>query len=79
MTMARTIMQEQALEAQRGRVMAFHWFSFIGAGPLGALLNGFLAEEVGAQAALGVSAAGMFAVMLLLGFRSQLWRMKTTA
>ena len=79
MTMARTIMQEQALEAQRGRVMAFHWFSFMGAGPLGALLNGFLAEEVGAQAALGVSAAGMFAVMLLLGFRSQLWRMKTTA
>lgn len=76
MSIARTIMQEQAPEALRGRVMAFSALSFIGAGPLGALLNGYLAEQFGAQAALGIAGAGMVAVMLALGFRSPLWRMR---
>lgn len=76
MSIARTIMQEQAPEALRGRVMAFSALSFIGAGPLGALLNGYLAEQFGAQAALGIAGAGMVAVMLSLGFRSPLWRMR---
>ena len=79
MSIARTIMQEQAPEALRGRVMAFSALSFIGAGPLGALLNGYLAEQFGAQAALGVAGAGMAAVMLAIGFRSPLWRLRTDA
>ena len=79
MSIARTIMQEQAPEALRGRVMAFSALSFIGAGPLGALLNGYLAEQFGAQAALGIAGAGMAAVMLAIGFRSPLWRMRTDA
>ncbi|MCY3640392.1 MAG: MFS transporter, partial [Gammaproteobacteria bacterium] len=33
MTMSRTIMQEQAPDGQQGRVMGFHSFSFMGAGP----------------------------------------------
>ena len=76
MSIARTIMQEQAPEALRGRVMAFSALSFIGAGPLGALLNGYLAEQFGAQAALGIAGAGMVAVMLAISFRSPLWRMR---
>ena len=76
MTMARTIMQEQAPEDQRGRVMGFHSFSFMGAGPLGALLNGFLAAKLGAASAIAVSAACMLAVMLMVGVRSSLWRME---
>ena len=75
MTMARTIMQEQAPEDQRGRVMGFHAFTFMGAGPVGALGSGFLVEQIGSQAALGAAGAGMAAVVLVIGFRSSLWRM----
>ena len=56
MTMSRTIMQEQAPDAQRGRVMSFYSFSFMGSGPIGALLSGYLVEQVGPQSALLVSA-----------------------
>jgi len=76
MTMSRTIMQEQAPDGQQGRVMGFHSFSFMGAGPLGALGSGYLVDQLGAQAALGISATGMLAVVLMIGFRSALWHMK---
>ena len=79
MTMSRTIMQEQAPDGQQGRVMGFHSFSFMGAGPLGALGSGYLVDEMGAQAALGISAAGMLAVVLMIGLRSSLWRMETAS
>ena len=77
MTMSRTIMQEQAPDGQQGRVMGFHSFSFMGAGPLGALGSGYLVDQIGAQATLGVCGSGMLAVVLMIGFRSSLWRMKT--
>ena len=77
MTMARTIMQEQAPDGQQGRVMGFYLFSFMGAGPLGALSSGYLVDQFGAQATLAISGAGMLAVVLMIGFRSSLWRMKT--
>ena len=77
MTMSRTIMQEQAPDGQQGRVMGFHSFSFMGAGPFGALGSGYLVDQLGAQAALGISATGMLAVVLMIGFRSSLWRMTT--
>ena len=77
MTMSRTIMQEQAPDGQQGRVMGFHSFSFMGAGPLGALGSGYLVDQLGAQAALGICATGMLTVVLMIGFRSSLWRMKT--
>ena len=75
MTMARTIMQEQAPEDQRGRVMGFYAFSFMGAGPVGALASGFLVEQFGPQAALAIAGAGMACVVLVIGFFSSLWRM----
>ena len=77
MTMSRTIMQEQAPDGQQGRVMGFHSFSFMGAGPLGALGSGYLVDQIGAQATLGICGSGMLAVVLMIGFRSSLWRMKT--
>ena len=77
LTMSRSIMQEQAPPEQLGRVMGFHAFSFMGAGPLGALLNGFLAAELGVQAAVAFCGLCMLAVMLVVGFRSSLWRMDT--
>ena len=75
MTMSRTIMQEQAPEDQRGRVMGFYAFSFMGAGPIGALGSGFLVDQFGPQTALTIAGAGMACVVLVIGFRSSLWRM----
>lgn len=74
MTMSRTIMQEQAPPDQRGRVMGFYAFTFMGAGPLGALLNGFLVDALGAQKALMCDAGLMFLVIILVSMRSELWR-----
>ena len=76
MTMSRTIMQEQAPDAQRGRVMGFYSFSFMGAGPIGALLSGYLVREYGPQMALIISASIMFVFILVVGLQSSLWRMK---
>jgi MFS family permease len=76
MTMSRTIMQEQAPESQRGRVMSFYSFSFMGAGPVGALICGFLVEQVGPQTALMIAAGGMLSVILVVGGTSGLWRLE---
>jgi MFS family permease len=76
MTMSRTIMQEQAPPALRSRVMSFYSFSFFGAGPIGALLNGFLVDQVGPQTALLICAAGMLTIILLVATRSSLWHLR---
>ncbi|MBT5462397.1 MAG: MFS transporter, partial [Gammaproteobacteria bacterium] len=52
MTMARTIMQEQSDEHQRGRMMGFYAFSFMGSGPIGALLSGYLVAWFGPSTSL---------------------------
>jgi len=76
MTMSRTIMQEQAPETMRGRVMSFYSFSFMGAGPIGALLSGYLVEELGPELALLTSAAGMLVVIILIGVTSGVWNLQ---
>lgn len=73
MTMSRTIMQEQAPETQRGRVMSFYAFSFMGAGPLGAIVNGYLVEQMGPQNTLVVTGGAMAAVVLAVGLGSRMW------
>jgi MFS family permease len=75
MTMARTIMQEQAPEGQRGRMMAFFSFSFMGSGPIGALFNGYLVDQVGPEIALMISSALMLSVIILLALTTSLWRL----
>ena len=79
MSMSRTIMQEQAPEAQRSRVMSFYSFAFMGSGPIGALLNGFAAQWIGARGALALAAATMLAVVALIARRSGLWRLNLHA
>jgi MFS family permease len=79
MTMSRTIMQEQAPDAQRSRVMSFYSFSFMGAGPLGALFNGVLVDLVGPQMALLTSSTLMLLVMILVGAGSSLWTLSAHA
>ncbi|MEM1436618.1 MAG: MFS transporter [Pseudomonadota bacterium] len=78
MTMARTIMQEQAPPAMRGRVMSFYAMSFMGAGPLGALFCGLLARYLGPASAVLVAASSMFLIMLLVAVSSVLPRIDST-
>ncbi len=71
MSMARTIMQEQAPYDQRGRVMAFFSFSLMGAGPFGALLAGAIAGWWGPGNALIVAMCGMLTVLGILAVASR--------
>jgi len=73
MSMARTIMQEEAPANQRSRVMSFYSFAFMGSGPIGAFANGYLAQWIGPRGALALASAVMFAVIALIALRSQLW------
>ena len=67
-------MQEAAPDDQRGRVMAFFSFSYMGTGPLGAIANGFLVEWVGSEIALVTSATLMLVTVLIIMVSSHLWR-----
>jgi predicted MFS family arabinose efflux permease len=63
MSMARTIMQQDAPPGQAGRVMSFFSFSLLGAGPIGAIACGQLVSWLGPEHALWV-AAGVMGVMV---------------
>jgi MFS family permease len=75
MSMSRTIMQEQAPPDQRGRIMSFFAFSFMGAGPIGALVAGYEVRWVGAEVALVVASSAMLAVIVAVAWFSSLWRL----
>ena len=77
MTMARTIMQEQSDEHQRGRMMGFYAFSFRGSGPIGALLSGYLVTWFGPSITLAIASLSMFVVVVLVGTRSNLWHLSS--
>ena len=75
MSMSRTIMQEAAPEQQRSRVMAFFSFSFMGAGPVGALSAGYLVGWVGAPMALVAASVALMVVIVPVAKTSALWNM----
>lgn len=75
MSMARTIMQEEAPANQRSRVMSFYSFAFMGSGPIGALTNGFLVEWIGPRGALALASAVMFTVIAAIAAKSRLWHL----
>ncbi len=77
MTMSRTIMQEQAPEDQRARMMAFYAFSFMGSGPVGALFSGFLVNWQGPVIALTISAMLMLVFVIVVVFTTDLWNLNT--
>ena len=79
MTMARTIMQEQSDEHQRGRMMGFYAFSFMGSGPIGALLSGYLVAWFGPRTSLAIASLCMFVVVVLVGTQSNLWHLSHKA
>ena len=73
--MSRIIMQEQAPEDQRARMMAFFAFSFMGSGPIGAIFSGFLVEWFGPVIALTIASILMFLVVVIVALTSQLWNL----
>ena len=77
LSMSRTIMQEEAPEQERARVMAFFGFSFLGAGPVGALTWGFVVEWVGPQLALSLACTVVLVVVFWLLAQTRLWNMKS--
>ena len=76
MPMSRTLMQQLAPPKQVARVMSFYAFSFMGAGPIGALFCGYMSEYIGPQATIMLSAVMMFLIVLLLTALSPLWSSK---
>ena len=74
-TASRSIAQELSPPDQRGRVMAFFSFSFMAAGPIGALFSGFMAGWLGPAIALLFSAFAMFIVVIAVSIFSSLWHL----
>jgi len=77
MSMSRTVMQELAPEDQRGRVMGFFSFSFMGAGPVGALGLGFLVEQFGSSVTIAIAGIAMFAIAVFMSVWTPLWKLST--
>ena len=73
---SRTLYQEAAPQAQRGRVLAVYQLGFMGAAPIGALLSGFLAGAMGALPTLFVFASAMLVVVLAAWGFSEASRMR---
>jgi len=78
MTMSRTVMQELAPPDQRARMMAFYAFSFMGSGPIGALMSGYLVEWYGPATALIISCVGMLTVVIYVSLTSALWKLDSS-
>ena len=76
LNMGRTLFQERAPAAERARVLAVSHLGFMAAGPLGALLSGFVAAEFGPRAALVGFGAAMLALLSLVTLASDVLRME---
>ena len=60
---SRTVFQENASPSHRARVLSVYSLGLLGTAPVGSLLAGFLAAQLGPQAACVVSSLGMFTVL----------------
>ncbi len=76
MSAGRTLYQEAAPPTHRGRVLSVYTLGFMGSGPMGALLSGFLVQQLGVLAACATSAAAMLVVVLLATLGTQISRLR---
>jgi MFS family permease len=74
LTQGRTIVQLEAPESHRARVLAIFQLGFAGGTPFGALGMGYLTAITGPRPAAVYPAAAMIAVLAFLFLRSTLWR-----
>jgi MFS family permease len=66
---ANSLLQLNAPDRLRGRVIGLYFFAFNGAGPLGGLMTGWLASQGGTQAAFLVSGAASVAMTTFALFK----------
>jgi MFS family permease len=78
-TMARTIVQEDAPNASRARILSVYQLGFTGGLPLGALLAGPIVALLGGRMAAIVPALAMAAVLTTLLARTRLWSLGAPA
>lgn len=64
-TTSRTLFQEHASEENRGRVLSIHSLAILGAGPIGAVLAGFVAGHIGTLMTLAIESVAMTVVIVL--------------
>ena len=76
LNMGRTLFQQRAPDAERARVLAVNQLGFMAAAPLGALLSGFVAGELGPRAALLGFGAGMLVLLGVVTLATDVTRME---
>lgn len=77
MAASNTLLQLLVPDALRGRVMSLYSMMFMGMAPLGALLAGALADQLGAPATVG--AGGLLCMLAALWFRWRLPQIRAAA
>jgi predicted MFS family arabinose efflux permease len=77
MTMTRSIAQEMAAPNYRARVMALYATAFLGGAPIGSFIMGYLVKYFGAMDAMFVPAAGMIVMVVLIAWRTDLWKLSS--
>ena len=73
---SRTLYQEAAPVAERARVLSTYQLGFLGAGPFGATLAGFLAGQIGLLATLQVVSIAMLCVLAAVAVFTETRRME---
>ena len=68
MATSNTLIQTIVEEDKRGRVMSLYSIAFLGVSPLGALISGFLAQRIGAQATVRCAGVICIAIGLCLSY-----------
>lgn len=76
MTLGRTIIQEAAPATHRARLMAAYQMGFMGGGPIGALMIGFLIDGYGTRMSVLFPAAGMTIFLIFILLKSELWNIE---
>jgi MFS family permease len=77
MAASNTLIQSLVPDPLRGRVMAIYSMTIMGAGPVGALLAGAVAEAIGAQLTVGIGAIAC--VLVSFWFRGRLPQLRSEA
>jgi MFS family permease len=70
---ANSLLQLNAPDGLRGRVIGLYYFAFNGAGPAGGLLAGWLAARGGTEAAFAVSGVGSLVMTAVAGAQLLRW------
>tara|TARA_Y100000385_G_C13095772_1_gene641198 strand:+ start:1952 stop:3184 length:1233 start_codon:yes stop_codon:yes gene_type:complete len=76
MSMGRTLMQESAPPEYRARVMSVFSLGSVGGMPMGALLMGYCAASIGGLMTLCVAVLGIWLVLALLWWKSDLAKLE---